>query len=61
MEKKRVFVQDYIPLDEKYKFTRGEVATIIKEDKQTVSIKVDEKDYTLPYRDFIILTRRDSL
>lgn len=61
MEKKRIFRQNYIPLEKEYKFTRGEVATIVKEDKKTVEIKVAEKQYKLPYRDFIVLTKRDDL
>lgn len=61
MEKKRIFKQNYIPLEKEYKFTRGEVATIVKEDKKTVEIEVAEKQYKLPYRDFIVLTKRDDL
>lgn len=61
MQKKRIFRQDFIPLEKEYKFTRGEVATIVKEGKQTVEIEVAEKHYKLPYRDFIVLTRRDDL
>ena len=61
MQKKRVFRQDYIPLEKEYKFTQGEVATIVKEDKQTVMIEVAEKQYKLPYRDFIILTKIDEV
>lgn len=59
MKKKRIFRQDYIPLEKEYKFNRGEVATIVKEDKQTVMIEVADKNYKLPYRDFIVLTKRD--
>ena len=58
MEKKRVFRQNYVSLNEEYKFTNGSVATILKEDKEKVQIKVDEKSYLLPYRDFIILTKK---
>jgi len=58
MEKKRVFRQDYISLNEEYKFTCGDVATILKEGKQSVKIKIDEKQYILPYRDLIILTKK---
>lgn len=61
MKKKRIFRQDYIPLEKEFKFTRGEIATIVKEDKKTVEIKVAEKTYKLPYRDFIVLTKRDNL
>lgn len=61
MANKRIFRQDYIPLEKEYKFTRGEVATIVKEDKKTVEIKVAEKKYKLPYRDFIVLTKRADL
>lgn len=59
MKKKRIFRQDYIPLEKEYKFTCGEIATIVKEDKQTVMIEVADKNYKLPYRDFIVLTKRD--
>ena len=58
MEKKRIFKQNYTSLDEEYKFTNGAVATILKEDKENVKIKVDDKSYSLPYRDFIILTKK---
>ncbi|MDZ7767359.1 MAG: hypothetical protein U5K00_23570 [Melioribacteraceae bacterium] len=61
MQKKRIFRQDFIPLEKEYKFTRGDVATIVKENKQTVEIEVAEKHYKLPYRDFIVLTKRDEL
>ncbi len=57
MEKKRVFRQDYISLNKKYKFNCGEIATILEEDKPNVKIKVDEKLYLLPYRDFIVTTK----
>ncbi len=58
MVKKRVFKQNYTSLNEEYKFTNGAVATILKEGKENVKIKVDEKSYFLPYRDFIILTKK---
>ena len=61
MQKKRIFRQDYVPLEKDYKFNSGEIATIIKESKQTVEIKVAEKIYKLPYRDFIVVTKRDDL
>lgn len=61
MQKKRIFRQDYIPLEKEFKFTGGDVATIVKEGKQTVEIEVAEKNYKLPYRDFIVLTRREDL
>jgi len=58
MEKKRIFRQNYVSLNEEYKFTSGAVATILKEGKENVKIKVDERSYLLPYRDFIILTKK---
>ncbi|MFC2134919.1 hypothetical protein ACFLR4_02425 [Bacteroidota bacterium] len=61
MEKKRIFRQDYIPLNEAYKFKSGDVATIIAEGKKNVKIKIGEKPYLLPYREFIILTRKQEL
>jgi len=61
MKKQRVFRQDYIPLEQEYKFTRGEVATIVKEDKKNVLIEVSNQNYKLPYRDFMILTKRNDL
>lgn len=61
MKKQRVFRQDYIPLEQEFKFTRGEVATIVKEDKKNVLIEVSNQNYKLPYRDFMILTKRSDL
>ena len=58
MEKKRVFRQDYIPFNKEYKFNRGDVATILEESRPTIKIKVAEKLYLLPYRDFIITTKQ---
>lgn len=58
MEKKRVFRQDYIPLNKEYKFNSGDVATILEEKKPNIKIKVDEKPYMLPYRDFIVTTKQ---
>lgn len=60
MVKKRVFKQNYTSLNEEYKFNNGDVAIILKEGKENVKIKVDEKPYLLPYRDFIILTKKMS-
>lgn len=61
MERKRVFRQNYVPLDKEYKFNCGDIATVVKEGKQNITIKVAEKNYVLPYREFIILTKRDHL
>lgn len=58
MVKKRVFRQNYTSLNEEYKFTNGTVATILKEGKENVKIKVDEKSYLLPYRDFSSLQKK---
>jgi hypothetical protein len=58
MEKKRVFRQDFISLNKEYKFNQGDVATILEEDKPNIKIKVDEKPYLLPYRDFIVTTKQ---
>jgi hypothetical protein len=58
MEKKRVFRQDYFPFNKEYKFNRGDVATIVEESKPIIKIKVDDKPYLLPYRDFIITTKQ---
>ena len=57
MEKKRVFRQDFISLHKEFKFNSGDVATILEENKENISFKVDEKPYLLPYRDFIITTK----
>jgi|GEM_PF-2829316 len=61
MRNKRIFRQDYIALEKEYEFTRGEVATIVKESEQTVEIEVADKHYKLPYRDFIVLTKKKDL
>jgi hypothetical protein len=58
MEKKRVFRQDYISINKEYKFISGDVAIILEENKPNIKIKVDDKAYLLPYRDFIITTRQ---
>ena len=58
MEKKRVFRHDFISLNRELKFHRGDVAIIIEENRPTIKIKVDEKPYLLPYRDFIITTKQ---
>jgi hypothetical protein len=60
MEKKRVFRQDFISLHKEYKFNSGDVATIVEENRPNITIKVDEKPYSLPYRDFIITTKQIS-
>jgi len=57
MEKKRVFRQDYVSLQRKYNFKGGDVATILEENKPNIAFKVDEKSYSLPYRDFIVTTK----
>jgi hypothetical protein len=58
MEKKRVFRQEYIPSNKEYKFKGGDVAIILEENKPNIKIKVDEKPYVLPYRDFIVITKQ---
>ena len=58
MKKKRIFRQDFTSLNNDYKFSIGEVATIVKEDIPNVFIKVDKRSYELPYRDFIVITKR---
>ena len=60
MEKKRVFRQDYIFFNKEYKFNGGDVATILEEKKPEIKIKVGDKPYSLPYRDFIIITKQLS-
>jgi len=57
MEKKRVFREDYVSLQRKFKFKSGDVATIVEENKPFIAFKVDDKPYSLPYRDFIVTTR----
>lgn len=58
MKKQRIFRQDFVPLNNEYRFNSGEVATIVKEDIPNVLIKVEDKSYQLPYREFIIITKR---
>jgi hypothetical protein len=60
MEKKRVFRQEYVPSNKEYKFNSGDVAVIVEENKPNIKIKVDEKPYILPYRDFIVITKHLS-
>lgn len=57
MEKKREFRHDYISINKKDNFNRGDIATILEETKPNIKIKVNEKPYILPYRDFIIVTK----
>ena len=58
METQRVFRHDFIPLNKSFKFNSGEKAVILKINKSDVNISVRKKLYTLPYRDFIILTKQ---
>lgn len=57
MEKKRVFRQDYVSLNKKFKFNSGDIAIILEENRPNIAFKVDDKPYSLPYRDFIVTTR----
>ena len=58
MQKKRVFRQDFVSLTKEYNFKRGEIATIVQENIPDVTFKINNKPYSFPYRDFIIITRR---
>jgi len=58
MEKKREFRQDFVPLNKDYKFNTGDIATIEKEEIPNVRFKINERSYLLPYRDFIVITKR---
>ena len=57
METQREFRDDYSPVDKSFKFTRGEKAIVLEIRKPDIEISVRDKSYTLPYRDFIILTK----
>ncbi len=58
METKRKFRYDFVPLNKDYKFNRGDIATLVKEDIPNVIVKINGKSYMIPYRDFIVLTTR---
>jgi len=52
----RKFRLDFKPLNQPFQFNAGEVAVITEFEKPFVKIKVNEKEYTLPLRDFIVST-----
>ncbi len=52
----RKFRLDYKPLNQPFQFTAGEVATVKELAKPLIKIKVKEKEYTLPFRDFMVST-----
>lgn len=58
METKRKFRYDFFPLNKEYKFSSGDIATVVKEDIPNVVVKINGKSYLIPYRDFIVLTTR---
>lgn len=58
MEKKREFRQDFVPLSKEYKFNTGDIAIIEKEEIPNVRVKINQKSYLLPYREFIVITKR---
>ena len=58
MELERVFRNDYTPLNKRFKFTIGDKVTVLAVRKPEFDILVNNKSYTLPYRDFIIITKR---
>jgi len=57
MEKKRIFRHDFIQKNNDLFFKEGEIATVLKEERPLIHIKVKAKKYTLPYRDFMITTK----
>ncbi len=57
MKLKRIFRLDFKPLNSPYRFAAGDVATVTEMEKSFVKIKVNNKDYILPYRDFMVSTR----
>jgi len=57
MEDKRKFRRDFVSINKEHRFNCGEVATIVKEERPNVTIKINEKSYILPYRDFIVVTK----
>jgi hypothetical protein len=57
MEERREFRHDYISSIKKQKFIGGDVATILEKGEFNIKIKVKGIPYSLPYRDFIIVTK----
>jgi len=56
MQSKRKFRRDIVFQEKEYKFNRGDIATIVKEEKPNIAFKINKKSYMLPYRDFIVVT-----
>ena len=54
----RVFRQDYTPLNKAFKIHSGDKAVVLEVNKPDVKISVNEKSYTIPYRDFIVITKQ---
>ena len=57
METERVFKQDYTPLNKAFKINSGDKAIVLEVKKPDVKISVNDKSYTIPYRDFIVITK----
>ena len=53
----RVFRQDYSPLNKAFRFNSGDKAVVLEVNKPEVKISVNDKSYTIPYRDFIVITK----
>jgi hypothetical protein len=58
MEMERVFRNDYTPLNRAFKFNLGDKATILEIRKPDIKISVNNNSFTIPYRDFIIITKQ---
>ena len=60
MAKVRVFRHDFIPLNKGIKFNSGDKATILEIIKPDIRISVNAKIFTIPFRDFIIVTKQKA-
>ena len=60
MEMKRVFRQDYTSPNKDFKFNGGDRAVVLKIKKPDIKISVNAKTYTVPFRDFIIVTKLNA-
>ena len=47
-------------LNKAFKINSGDKAVIIEVNKPDVKISVNDKSYTIPYRDFIVITKQGN-
>ena len=60
MDKERVFGNDFIPLNNGMKFNSGYKAIILEIIKPDIRFFVNAKIYTIPFRDFIVVTKEKT-